>query len=134
MPLVVALYPPHQPELRSALGSPAHQLAGQLRPRERLVEDGIIARTDATRHAVRRAFDELERMGLVIRQPNKGVQVSDYSIREIEELYEIRECLERQAASRFNEPADTALVKELTDIASRHRDASRAQHFAKCSR
>jgi DNA-binding GntR family transcriptional regulator len=70
------------------------------------VEDEIIARTEATRHAVRRAFDELERMGLAIRQPNKGVQVRDYSIGEIEELYEIRECLESRAASRFTGPAD----------------------------
>lgn len=104
-------------------------IAGQLRPRERLVEDEIIARTEATRHAVRRAFDELERMGLVVRQPNKGVQVRDYSITEIEELYEIRECLELRAAARFTKPADSALVERLTEIATRHRDASRAQRF-----
>lgn len=105
-------------------------IAGQLRPRERLVEDEIIARTDATRHAVRKAFDELERMGLVIRQPNKGVQVRDYSINEIEELYEIRECLERRAALRFTKPADKAVVERLSEIATQHRDASRAQRFA----
>lgn len=105
-------------------------IAGQLRPRERLVEDEIMARTEATRHAVRKAFDELERMGLVIRQPNKGVQVRDYSIGEIEELYEIRECLERQAASRFTKPADPALVEQLHGLATRHRDASRDQRFA----
>ena len=105
-------------------------VAGQLRPRERLVEDEIMARTEATRHAVRKAFDELERMGLVIRQPNNGVQVRDYSIGEIEELYEIRECLERQAASRFTKPADAALVEQLRDLATRHRDASREQRFA----
>lgn len=105
-------------------------IAGQLRPRERLVEDEIMARTGVTRHAVRKAFDELERMGLVIRQPNKGVQVRDYSISEIEELYEIRECLEVRAATRFIRPADGTLVEQLTDIAGRHRDASRAQRFA----
>ncbi|MBF0677819.1 MAG: GntR family transcriptional regulator [Devosia sp.] len=104
-------------------------IAGQLRPRERLVEDEIMARTEATRHAVRKAFDELERMGLVVRQPNKGVQVRDYSITEIEELYEIRECLELRAAARFSRPADQALVDQLTEIASQHRDASRAQRF-----
>ncbi len=105
-------------------------ISGQYRPRERLVEDEIIARTGATRHAVRRAFDELERLGLAVRQPNKGVQVRDYSIGEIEELYEIRECLEMRAASRFDRPADAELVAKLTDIATRHRDASRNQHFA----
>lgn len=104
-------------------------IAGQLRPRERLVEDEIIERTGATRHAVRRAFDELERMGLVVRQPNKGVQVRDYSIPEIEELYEIRECLETRAAAHFDRPAAPELVAQLTDIAKRHRAASREQRF-----
>jgi len=105
-------------------------ISGQLRPRERLVEDEIIARTGATRHAVRRAFDELERIGLAVRQPNKGVQVRDYSLTEIEELYEIRECLELRAAHRFQRPASQELVAELTDIATRHRTASRQQQFS----
>lgn len=105
-------------------------ISGQYRPRERLVEDEIIARTGATRHAVRKAFDELERLGLAVRQPNKGVQVRDYSIAEIEELYEIRECLEVRAASRFSHPAGDELVAKLTDLAARHRDASRGQRFA----
>jgi len=104
-------------------------IAGQLRPRERLVEDEIIERTGATRHAVRRAFDELERVGLVIRQPNKGVQVRDYSIAEVEELYEIRECLETRAATHFDRPAGPELVSQLTDIATRHREASRSQRY-----
>jgi DNA-binding GntR family transcriptional regulator len=105
-------------------------ISGAYRPRERLIEDEIMARTKATRHAVRRAFDELERAGLVVRQPNRGVQVRDYSIEEIEELYEIRECLEMRAATHFSAPADADLVARLTDIATRHRDASRNQRYA----
>jgi DNA-binding GntR family transcriptional regulator len=105
-------------------------ISGAYRPRERLIEDEIMARTKATRHAVRRAFDELERAGLVVRQPNRGVQVRDYSIEEIEELYEIRECLEMRAATHFSAPAAPDLVARLTDIATRHRDASRNQRYA----
>ncbi|WP_180902594.1 GntR family transcriptional regulator [Martelella soudanensis] len=104
-------------------------ISGQRHPRERLVEDEIIARTGATRHAVRIAFAELEKTGLVIRERNKGVHVRDYSIREIEELYEIRECLECQAARRFTRPAPAETIAALTDIATRHRDASRDQRF-----
>lgn len=105
-------------------------ISGACRPRERLIEDEIMARTGATRHGVRRAFDELEKVGLLIRQPNKGVQVRDYSIREVEELYEIRECLETQAARHFSKPAQQDFVAFLTDIAERHRDASRAMRFS----
>ncbi|GGB04466.1 GntR family transcriptional regulator [Brucella endophytica] len=105
-------------------------ISGVCHPRERLIEDEIMARTGATRHGVRRAFDELERVGLVIRQPNKGVHVRDYSVREVEELYEIRECLETQAARHFSKPASPEIVAALMKVATRHRDASRAQRFS----
>lgn len=105
-------------------------ISGVFHPRERLIEDEIIARTGATRHGVRRAFDELEKVGLVIRQPNKGVHVRDYSRREVEELYEIRECLEVRAAHHFSTPAAAETVATLTELATWHREASRAQRFS----
>jgi DNA-binding GntR family transcriptional regulator len=105
-------------------------ISGKYRPRERLIEDDLIASTGATRHAVRRAFDELERLGLVMRQPNRGVQVRDYTLEEIEELYEIRECLEVKAAERFPMPAKPALVGRLTELAELHQNASRQERFA----
>ncbi|CAN7656854.1 GntR family transcriptional regulator [Neorhizobium sp. LjRoot104] len=105
-------------------------ISGACRPRERLIEDEIMARTGATRHGVRRALDELEKAGLVIRQPNKGVQVRDYSVREVEELYEIRECLETQAAQHFSTPAPRQFIAAITEVAEKHRDASRAMRFS----
>ncbi len=104
-------------------------VTGRRHPRERLVEDDVIARTGATRHAVRLAFAELEKAGLVTRARNKGVHVRDYSSREIEELYEIRECLECQAARRFARPAPPETIEALTDIAIRHRDESQSQRL-----
>jgi DNA-binding GntR family transcriptional regulator len=38
---------------------------GRLQPEQHLVEDEVIARLDASRHAVRRAFEELEQIGLI---------------------------------------------------------------------
>lgn len=104
-------------------------ILGQIHPRERLVEDEIIARSGATRHAVRRALDELERLGLVIRHPNRGVRVRDYTMTEIEDLYEIRVCLERQAALRYALPADPALLGQLHRIADEHAKLSRRRQF-----
>lgn len=100
-------------------------MSGRLKPRERLVEDEVIARGGATRHAVRRAFDELDRLGLVIRYENRGVQVRDYTPAEIEELYEIRACLERQAAVRYALPAAPTLIAALRMIARDHEVVSR---------
>jgi DNA-binding GntR family transcriptional regulator len=105
-------------------------IVGQLKPRERLVEDDIIARQGATRHAVRRAFDELEKLGLVIRRSNRGVQVRDYTLSEVEELYELRECLERQAAMRFPFPAPDAVLERLAALAGEHERVSRDKRFA----
>lgn len=107
---------------------------GLFRPRERLVEDEIMARAGATRHAVRRAFVELERLGLVLRLPNRGVRVRDYTLAEIEELYEIRACLERQAAARFAFPAAPDLVAELREIAAAHAEVSRRRAFTRLFR
>lgn len=105
-------------------------ILGKYRPRERLIEDDIIARNDVTRHAVRRAFDELERLGLVVHQPNRGVQVRDYTAAEIKELYEVRECLEEGAAMRFALPASREALGELEDLAGQHSVASRAQRYS----
>ena len=45
---------------------------GRLHPRERLIEDDLMARFGAKRHLVRQALVELERMGLVRRTRNRG--------------------------------------------------------------
>lgn len=105
-------------------------MLGRLKPRERLVEDEIMARTGATRHAVRRAFDALECLGLVLRHANRGISVRDYTLSEIEDLYEIRTCLERQAAWRFALPASPALVTDLRRLADDHASCSRRRAFA----
>lgn len=109
-------------------------LFGRLLPRERLVEDDLITRFDATRHAVRRALDELEREGLVMRQPNRGARVRDYSRKEVEDLYQIRTTLEELAASLIPLPGDPAYVEELKTLAARHERASREQRYLDLSR
>lgn len=109
-------------------------LFGRVLPRERLVEDDLIARFDATRHAVRRALDELEREGLVQRQPNRGARVRDYSRKEVEDLYQIRTALEERAASLVPLPGDPAYVETLKTLAARHERASREQRYLDLSR
>jgi DNA-binding GntR family transcriptional regulator len=86
---------------------------GRLAPGSRLVEDPLMARFGATRHGVRRALAELERIGIVVREKNKGASVRALAATEVQQIYEVRELLQRQAALRIPLPADTALVAAL---------------------
>ncbi|MBT7611683.1 MAG: GntR family transcriptional regulator [Rhodospirillaceae bacterium] len=89
---------------------------GRLRPRERLVEDQLTERFGASRHQVRMAFATLEQMGLVMRRPNKGAMVRDFSVEEVEEIYEMRAMLQGQAAQRVPMPAPKDLLERLEQI------------------
>jgi DNA-binding GntR family transcriptional regulator len=95
-------------------------LFGRLKPRERLVEDMLIGRFDAKRHVVRQALAELERMGIVVRLPNRGAAVRDFTAREVEEIYELRELLQRRAAERMPLPAQPRQIACLKQIQRQH--------------
>jgi DNA-binding GntR family transcriptional regulator len=95
-------------------------LFGRLLPRERLVEDEIIARTGATRHAVRAALQALVRDGLVVHLPNRGAQVRSFSPAEVEEITEVRELLHAEAARRIPMPPPAELLAALAAIEAAH--------------
>jgi DNA-binding GntR family transcriptional regulator len=101
-------------------------LFGRLKPRERLVEDVLMARFGAKRHIVRRSLDELERMGIVVRMPNRGAAVRDFTAQEVEEVYELRELLQRQAVERMPLPVSQDHIAALREIQERHDTAVRA--------
>ena len=63
-------------------------------------------RFNAKRHVVRQALAELEHIGIVTREPNRGAAVRDFSAQEVEEICELREILQRRAAQRIPLPAD----------------------------
>jgi DNA-binding GntR family transcriptional regulator len=100
-------------------------LFGRLRPRERLIEDELIARLDATRHQVRQALVELERRGLVVRPVNRGALVRDFTAEEIAEIGTVRELLHAEAARTIPLPAPPGLLAELERHQARH-DAAKA--------
>src|SRR5688572_18239602 len=71
---------------------------GRLAPGTRLTEDALLSRFAVTRHFARQALVQLEAMGIVSRERNKGATVRSLSPREVREIYEVRELLQRQAA------------------------------------
>ena len=95
-------------------------LFGNLKPRERLVEDALMQRFSAKRHTVRQALVELERMGIVTRTPNRGASVRDFTALEVEEIAEVRATLHRRAAQRMPLPASASLLAKLEALQRRH--------------
>ncbi|AMM26776.1 GntR family transcriptional regulator [Variovorax sp. PAMC 28711] len=102
---------------------------GRLAPGARLTEDTLIARFNVTRHFVRAALAELERTGIVVREKNKGVAVRSLTPREVGQIYEVRELLQRQAALRIPLPASPAVIAELERLHAQYRDHLQARNF-----
>jgi DNA-binding GntR family transcriptional regulator len=93
---------------------------GRLHPRERLIEEDLIDRFDATRHLVRQALMDLDRIGLIERVPNRGALVRSYTGDEVEQLYVLRDLLETNAASLIPLPLAPSKADELVALQSVH--------------
>lgn len=96
---------------------------GRLRPRERLIEDELIAQFNAKRHVIRTALTEMERLGLVDRRPNRGAVIREYTTEEVHELYQFRALLHAMAVDRMELPLSSTVIAELRDVHEAHRQA-----------
>ena len=96
---------------------------GRLRPRQRLLEEKLTEYFNAKRHVVRAALVELEAIGIVVRQANRGATVRDFSAEEVEQIYDVRELLERHAAAIMPLPPDPAVMDEIRKQHRRHSEA-----------
>ncbi|WP_300007831.1 GntR family transcriptional regulator [Pseudonocardia sp.] len=73
-------------------------LSGALVPGERLVEEQLTRRFGTSRAPLREALRLLGQQGLVEHLPRRGVRVAELSARDIDELFSLRDALERFAA------------------------------------
>jgi DNA-binding GntR family transcriptional regulator len=75
--------------------------------------DDRSTRFSASPHFTRQALHEPERLGIAVREKNKGVSVRVSTPAEVRQIYDVRELLQRQAALRISLPAQPALIAEL---------------------
>lgn len=73
-------------------------VAGILQPGERLMEIQLAEELGVSRTPVREAIRKLELEGFVVMVPRRGTYVADLSIKDINEVYEIRTSLDVLAA------------------------------------
>ena len=71
---------------------------GILEPGERLMEVQLAEELGISRTPVREAIRKLEQEGYVIMLPRRGTYVSDVSVKDVKEIFEIRSALESLAA------------------------------------
>ena len=93
---------------------------GRLAPGTRLTEDTLLARFAVTRHFARQALVELEAKGIVVRERNRGATVRSLTPKQVQEIYAVRELLQRQAALWIPLPASDKLIAELEAIHDEH--------------
>lgn len=105
-------------------------LAGEYRPGERIQEMRLAETFQVSRGPIREALRMLEREGLVTVSPRRGAQVTDLSITEVEQLFDIRSALSSlaaQQATRHITPGELAMlrttVEKMQQIADEGADA-----------
>ena len=89
---------------------------GILEPGERLMEVQLADELGISRTPVREAIRKLEQEGYVIMMPRRGTYVSDVSVSDVKEIFEIRSALESLAtglAARRIEPDELETLQKL---------------------
>ncbi|MFF0316824.1 GntR family transcriptional regulator [Micromonospora sp. NPDC005252] len=101
-------------------------LSGKSDPGERLVEEQLTRRLGISRAPLREALRLLAQQGLVEHVPRRGVRVATLSDRDVRELYEMRDVLERfsvRAGIPVGRESDLAGLRATLD---QMREATRA--------
>ena len=91
-------------------------ISGEFAPGERLVESALAERFQVSRGPVRTALMELERVGLVVSVPRKGIQVATFDRADIEELFDVIKAIERVAAQEAAERASDEQITRLHEL------------------
>ena len=88
---------------------------GRLPPGSKVVEAGIARELGISRAPVREAARLLEKQGLLVAKPRRGFFVRKLESRNIDEIYDLRLCIERHAGVL----ASRNLTTEARDVAAR---------------
>ena len=103
---------------------------GRLRPGEKVAEAKLARELGTSRAPAREALRLLESQGLIVSHPRRGFFVHAYDAKEMQDIYDLRECLEihaaRLALARITE-ADLARLEAQLETLHRLGRAGAAQ-------
>ena len=96
-------------------------LDGVFAPGQKLSERELCAQLDVSRSCVRESLQHLQAEGLITLVPHRGPEVASISLKEVRDIYAVRESLESLAGQGFalnaSEAMRRALRAKLTELA-----------------
>ncbi|KAA5830047.1 GntR family transcriptional regulator [Saccharopolyspora hirsuta] len=90
-------------------------VSGDLAPGQPIRQDSIAQRLGVSRVPLREALKTLEAEGQVVYQPHRGYSVAELSLRDLLEVYRMRELLEAEAAAVATERFTETDLARITD-------------------
>lgn len=91
-------------------------LKGDLKPGERLMELQLAAKLGVSRTPIREAIRMLEQEGLAVTMPRKGAEVAKMTLKDMEDVLEIRESLDELAVRIACEKITEEQLKRLIAV------------------
>ena len=98
-------------------------LTGKIKPGTRMMEIELAEDMGVSRTPIREAIRKLEKEGLVVIEPRKGAYASEVSVKDMEDILEVRANLEGLAAYLAAERITEAEKKALEEVKIKFREA-----------
>ena len=91
-------------------------LKGDLKPGERLMELQLASKLGVSRTPIREAIRRLEQEGLAVTTPRKGAEVAKMTLKDMEDVLEIRDALDELAVRIACQKISDEQLKQLEDM------------------
>lgn len=98
----------------------------RLPPKTKLTEQVLCEIYQLARHNVRKVLTQLANEGLVDLEPNRGAFIASPSEQEAQEMFELRQTLERLVVQKVAQDRPMAEIKRLKDMVRQERAAWQA--------
>lgn len=112
-------------------------LSNEIQAGEALRQEALAEAYGVSRMPIREAFRQLEAEGLVTFNPHRGVVVSEMSIDEVEELFDLRALIEtdliRRAASQAT-GADHQAARDILERSHKAYERGEVEHWGELNR
>jgi len=105
-------------------------LRGRFRPGDRLVENELAEMLGISRSPIREALTDLDRSGLITREPGRGATIRKWGAHDLEELFSVRGLLEGQAARLVAAEAPALDVRPFETIMARMEETAHGEDYA----